>query len=142
MRRLHSQRQGTASLLEQISRLVDHVSRDNGMHPAQWSALRYFANADVGARTTNGLARFQGTNPGTASRTIGSLVRRGLLTVVVDSDDRRVRIVSLTDAGHAALDGDPLSDIMNALSDWRGDDLRVLNEHLQRVYLDLKRIDK
>ena len=86
------------------------------MQAAQWSALRYFGKAGERARNVVGLARYQGTNPGTASRTIGTLVRRGLLAVVVSPDDKRARIVSLTEAGRTLLTQDPLFVVETAIA--------------------------
>ena len=86
------------------------------MQAAQWSALRYFGNAGERARNVMGLARYQGTNPGTASRTIAALARRGLLAVAISPDDKRARIVSLTDSGRALLAQDPLRTVESAIA--------------------------
>lgn len=110
--RLH----GIASLVEQTARAVHDLCWTTDMQAAQWSALRYFGKAGERARNVVGLARYQGTNPGTASRTIGTLVRRGLLAVVVSPDDKRARIVSLTEAGRTLLTQDPLLVVETAIA--------------------------
>lgn len=97
-----------AATLEQICRIVQGLCRMDELHPAQWSALRYLAKSDKAARTTNLLAAHQGTNPGTASRTISALMRKGLVTSTVSRTDRRIRTISLTQAGRAMLLQDPL----------------------------------
>ena len=87
------------------------------MQASQWSALRYFAMTGERARTVVGLAQYQAINPGSASRTIAVLVRRGLLDMVVSPTDKRARIVSLTDAGRALLAQDPLKTVEAAIAD-------------------------
>lgn len=128
---------GAASLLEQVSRLVGRVIRDDGMHPAQWSAIRFFAEADEGARTTNGLAGFQGINAATASRTIASLSRRGLLTVEAKVEDRRVKIVTLTQAGRDILNEDPLATIAQSMENMTDERLEAMSADLEAIYLAL-----
>ena len=107
---------GLASLVEQTARAVHDLCWTADMQAAQWSALRYFGNAGERARNIMGLARYQGTNPGTASRTIAALARRGLLAVVVSPDDKRARIVSLTDSGRTLLAQDPLQKVESAIA--------------------------
>lgn len=97
-----------AAQLEQICRIVQGLCRMDDLHPAQWSALRYLAKSDKTERTTNLLAAHQGTNPGTASRTISALMRKGLVTSTVSRNDRRIRTISLTQAGRTLLLQDPL----------------------------------
>ena len=108
--------QGLASLVEQTARTVHDLCWTADMQAAQWSALRYFGNAGERTRNVVGLAKYQGTNPGTASRTIAALTRRGLLVVAVSPDDKRARIVSLTDAGRALLAQDPLQTVERAIA--------------------------
>jgi len=50
------------------------------------------------------LARLAVRTPATLSQSVEALVRRGLLTRQVGSDDRRTVVVSLTAAGEQALD--------------------------------------
>jgi len=104
-----------AAQLELVCRIVQGLCRMDELHPAQWSALRYLAKSDKLLRTTNQLAAHQGTNPGTASRTISALMRKGLVTSTVSRSDRRIRTISLTPAGRTLLQQDPLHRVATGL---------------------------
>jgi DNA-binding MarR family transcriptional regulator len=104
-----------ALALERISRSVHAVCFADGLHPVQWSALRYFASADPSRRTVSGLARHLGVTQPPASRTVSTLVQRGCLATQADAADRRSKIVSLTPLGAATLSGDPLARIRAVL---------------------------
>lgn len=97
-----------AAQLEQVARSIHTVCFAEGMHPVQWSALRYFARAPEKRRTVSGLARHLGVTQPPASRTVSTLIGRGYLKTEVDRQDRRSRTVSLTAAGHRLLELDPL----------------------------------
>lgn len=99
---------GVASLVEQTARHLNNLCWTEDIQAAHWSALRYFAAAGSRARSVVGLSKYQGTNPGTASRTIAVLARKGLIEVSVDPNDKRSRIVTLTPVGRGLLERDPL----------------------------------
>ncbi|MEI6986683.1 MAG: MarR family transcriptional regulator, partial [Rhodospirillaceae bacterium] len=61
---------GIAALIERASRLVHSIGYAEGLYPAQWMALRFFTEAQPSARTTAGLARFQGMSLGPVARTV------------------------------------------------------------------------
>ncbi|MEQ8347937.1 MAG: MarR family winged helix-turn-helix transcriptional regulator [Sneathiellaceae bacterium] len=124
-----------ASQLEQVCRLVQGLCRLDELHPAQWSALRYLAKSEKAGRTTNMLAVHQGTNPGTASRTISALMRKGLVTSTVSRSDRRIRTISLTAAGRDLLGQDPLQRVAIGLQRLP----RVTREQLPDLLQDLHR---
>jgi DNA-binding MarR family transcriptional regulator len=108
---------GAASLVEQLARRISTICWTGGdMQPVHWSALRYFAMAGPTARTVVGLARFQGTTPGTVSRTIGVLIKNGLVESRTNPGDRRAKIVSLTEAGRQKLERDPLRIVERAIA--------------------------
>ncbi|MGQ9370633.1 MarR family winged helix-turn-helix transcriptional regulator [Azospirillum sp. A39] len=111
-----SRARGIARLVDQTVRAVTNLCWTEDLQAAQWAALRYFGSAGAKARNVVGLSRYQGTNPGTASRTIAVLERRGLVAVAVDPDDKRGRIVSLTETGRDALAGDPLKTVEQAIA--------------------------
>ncbi len=71
-----------------ITELVFHLGRIasgeglvEGLTAAQWSVLRYFAQANRFSRTPSAFAAFHGTTRGTASQTIKSLETQGYLTL-------------------------------------------------------------
>ena len=107
---------GLAALLDQVARTTFGFAYGDGLNPAQWGALRYYAKAGPGARTVNDFVRFQGTTQGTASRTIGALVAKGLLARREDDRDRRRARLDVTPAGLALLESDPLLILAEALA--------------------------
>lgn len=100
--------QPLATLLEQVARSVHGLCFHDGLHPVQWSALRFFARAPMRERTVSGLALHLGVTQPPASRTVSALVARGALVAEVDANDRRSKRVSLTHAGEALLLNDPI----------------------------------
>jgi DNA-binding MarR family transcriptional regulator len=106
-----------ALALERISRSVHAICFADGLHPVQWSALRYFAAVEPSRRTVSGLARHLGVTQPPASRTVSTLVQRGCLATEADAADRRSKIVSLTPLGAATLRADPLARIRAVLEE-------------------------
>ena len=96
-------------LLERYCRAVQASSFRAGLHPAQWSALRFLAEADPDDRTVTGLAKHQMTPLlSAASKTVNALIRKGYIESRDNPRDRRSRLLELTDAGRRVLDDDPL----------------------------------
>lgn len=127
-----------ASLVEFVSRTVQGICWTAEMQAAQWSALRFFAHAEKQHCTVVGLAAHQGTNPGTSSRTVASLVKRGLIETIADQRDRRIKRVTVTAEGKLMLKRDPLKIVENGLRDIDHDlrlrlleDLAVASEALR-----------
>ena len=104
-----------------IAELIFHLGRMStgdglveGLTAAQWSALRYFDQANRFSRTPSAFAAFHATTRGTASQTIKSLEAQGYLTRVRSENDRRsVRLV-LTDKAKGILANDPLESLSRA----------------------------
>jgi DNA-binding MarR family transcriptional regulator len=72
-----------------------------GLTPVQYAALQGVANAPgIDQRT---LARTIGLDTSTTGGVVDRLQARGLLLRSANPDDRRVRLLTLTDAGHALL---------------------------------------
>lgn len=108
--------QAIVTRFERVARLSHGAGFSGGLNPAQWAALRYFHTAPEPARTATLFARHHATTKGTAVQTIAALVRKGLLMRQVSSQDRRVRPISVTEAGLALLERDPLSRFVNAIA--------------------------
>jgi DNA-binding MarR family transcriptional regulator len=104
-----------ARLLEQTARALHSASFKEGLYPAQWSALRYFARAQSPHRTAAALARFQGLAAGPVTRTVRTLAAKGYLQS--DSSGRRGRETAITAAGLEMLALDPLVPIASAIED-------------------------
>ncbi|MEI8393547.1 MAG: MarR family transcriptional regulator [Rhodospirillaceae bacterium] len=98
---------GIAALIERASRLIHSIGYAEGLYPAQWTALRFFSEAPPSARTTAGLARFQGMSLGPVARTVRTLVEKGLLARAANPSSRRADLIAVTSAGQNILRRDP-----------------------------------
>ncbi len=104
-----------------IAELVLHLGRIacgeglvEGLTPAQWAGLRYFARANRFSRTPSAFAAFHGTTRGTASQTIKNLETQGYLSRMRSETDRRsVRLV-LTDKARSILANDLFESLVRA----------------------------
>ncbi|KQX34912.1 hypothetical protein ASD04_16150 [Devosia sp. Root436] len=107
-----------AELLELTARMLHSRGYAADLFPAQWTALRYFSRAPISQRTASELARFQGLANGPVSRTVRTLVQKGLLAKAAEQPKGRAELLELTGAGRAMLDQDPtlaLEDIISGL---------------------------
>jgi DNA-binding MarR family transcriptional regulator len=132
-----SETAGIAALLEQVSRIVQAMCFADGMHPVQWSALRYFSKAGANARTVSGLANYQGTTLPPASRTVAALVKKGYLEAIVDPRDRRSRRIDLTDEGSALIGRDPIHALEQAIADLPAERRQALTDSLEAILAQL-----
>lgn len=106
-----SQSQAIALQMETLLRRYIRENYRQGMHPAQWSALRYFKLAPPESRSLTGFARAHHTTMGTASTTVSTLVGKGYL------QKHSFRgAVNLTKEGEALLRNDPLSCVVTMLN--------------------------
>nr|WP_246408540.1 MarR family transcriptional regulator [Parvularcula dongshanensis] len=119
--------------MTQLSRQVLEKREVDDLHAVQWSALRYFQRAGRRASTVMGLSRYLGNTTGSASRTAKSLLDRGLIRGEPARHDGRSVLFSLTKAGQAALQRDPLLDVVAALSVLESDELALLGDLLDKV---------
>ncbi len=90
-------------LLERLSNLLRAEEREVGrrarLQPAQLGALLYLARCNRYSNTPAAVTDYLGVTKGTASQTLMTLERRGLLEKFLDEDDRRVVRLRLTTAG-------------------------------------------
>ena len=103
-----------AGLVERLSHCTYAEGYRDGLKPAQWSALRYFAYANRFSRTTSALARYQGITLGAASQTISALVEKRLLKRKRDGGDKRQYNLSLTGKAEKLTLDDPFRSLVNA----------------------------
>ena len=87
------------------------------LFPAQWAALRYFSRAPVGQRTASELARFQGLANGPVSRTVRTLVQKGLLAKAAEQPKGRAELLELTSSGRTMLELDPTRAVEAAIGE-------------------------
>lgn len=114
-----------SDLLELLARMLHARGYQHDMFPAQWVALRYFSKARRDLCTASELARFQGMANGPVSRTVRTLLHKGLLTKSREQPRGKAEILELTTSGRALLKFDPCREIETILSGL-GDDARVL----------------
>ena len=112
-------------LLELIARMLHARGYQHEMFPAQWVALRYFSKARRDLCTASELARFQGMANGPVSRTVRTLLHKGLLAKSKDQPRGKAEILELTTSGRALLKFDPSRELESILSGL-GDEARVL----------------
>lgn len=122
-----------AGLLDQVTRHIHSSNHAADLYPAQWSALRYFAKADPQHRSAIALARYQGIEPGPTTRTVRTLMDKGLLEKGGSLGRGRIRRVDVTDKGRALLQADPLNVLVEALASLEGPQKRSLAEALERM---------
>lgn len=103
-----------AELIEQMGRLAYSAGNQEGLTPAQWTALRFFSRANRFSRTVSAFAEFHSTTRGTASQTVRGLVQQGYLTRYRSERDARSSRLETTDKAAAALQDDPLDDLAQA----------------------------
>ena len=123
----------TAEVIAQVLRTTSSLAFSNGLYPAQWAAMRYFAQAAPNARSVVAFARYHRTTKGTASQTIAALLKKGLLDRQRSERDRRTVALELTEQGRALLNDDPLNELAYAVSLLENEEHRVLAQGLDKI---------
>lgn len=127
-----------ARLVEQTSRAIHSRGHSHGLFPAQWTALRYFANADAGLCSASALAAYQGMAFGPVSRTVRTLISKGLIRKNTSARQGRFELVELTEAGRALLTQDPMGAVLEALAELPETSLQTLALALETIVLRLQ----
>ncbi|WP_217168290.1 MarR family winged helix-turn-helix transcriptional regulator [Streptomyces sp. AC512_CC834] len=91
-------------LFGRLRRRIRQVARDEDLTPSQVSALTLVGKH--GAATAGALASAEGVRPQSMAATLVALGRRGLIRRSPDPGDGRRRLVTLTEAGRARIEGD------------------------------------
>lgn len=129
-----------AEQLVHLARLVHGGARDDGLTPAQWTALRYFARANRFSRTPSAFSEFHATTRGTASQTVKSLVALGLLERRPNEQDGRSALLEVTPAGHERLAEDPLGALATLIDSLPVPDRQVFAATLARLTGSMARL--
>ena len=132
------QEERAPELIERIFWSTYRGCANYSLNPAQWAALRFFADPRIEKKTSSEFAKFHQTTRGTANQTVLALIRKGYLKRDVSPTDHRSKSVSLTHAGVEALKRDPirpLSDVIDRLDPMERDRLGV---QLKNVYERLR----
>ncbi|MBK1696057.1 MarR family transcriptional regulator [Rhodovibrio salinarum] len=82
----------------------------------QWTALRYFAEANRFSRTVSAFAAYNVTTRGAASQTVKALESKGYLVRIRFGRDARSARIDLSQAGWAKLAQDPAVALTEALT--------------------------
>lgn len=127
-----------AELLELTARKLHSRGHAAGLFPAQWAALRYFSRAPEELRTSSDLARFQGLANGPVSRTVRTLVQKGLLTKAAEQPKGRAERLTLTEQGQALLDSDPTMDVEATIGAVSPKDCEALARALESIVARLE----
>lgn len=125
-------------LLDRIGRMSRGLQYCYGLNPAQWDSLRFVAQSNRFSRTAGALALFLGTTKGTASQTLNALEKKGYLTRVPDTDDKRVRHIELTPAGEEILAEDPLNCLDLAIDRLSDDVVDTMSRGLHELCANLQ----
>lgn len=122
--------------IEKLIRIHLANSYRDKLRPAQWQALRFFANAPAQERTLTSFARYRRSTMGTASMTVSQLVERGYLE---RGDPRGQRNVDITvsDKGRQALRNDPIAELENAVERLPADQRPQLLDAIRRINAEL-----
>ena len=108
--------EGITALLEQASRLIHGSGFTGGMTPAQWTALRYFAEAPLSSRTMASLARFQGMTLAPVTRTVKNLIEKGYVDRHPNPRTRRADLIIVNETGQQVLETDPRSQLLSVIA--------------------------
>ena len=103
-----------AELIVHLGCIASREALVEGLTPAQWAVLRYFARATRFSRTPSAFAAFHGTTRGTASQTIKSLEAQTYLVRMRSEADGRSVQLDLTDKARTILTKDPLEALVRA----------------------------
>lgn len=122
-----------AELLELTARMLHSRGYAAEMFPAQWTALRYFSRAPLAQCTASELARFQGLANGPVSRTVRTLIQKGLLAKAAEQPKGRAELLEVTVAGQAMLSIDPTLELEAVLSELLPEQQECLARSLEAV---------
>lgn len=122
-----------ADLLELTSRMLHSRGYAHDLFPAQWVALRYFARARLDLRTASELARFQGLANGPVSRTVRTLVQKGLLRKAADQPKGRAERLELTEVGQGLLARDPMAKLVEVLAALTAEEQTAMARGLEKA---------
>lgn len=122
-----------AELLELVARMLHSRGYAEDLFPAQWVALRYFAKAPAQRRTASDLARFQGFANGPVSRTVRTLIQKGLLAKAAVQPRGRAELLDLTETGRKVLESDPTLEVERLLAELDESDQEAMGRGLEFI---------
>lgn len=84
--------------MNNMDRVYNLIARADGVSPTEFWLIAY---VDEGVTSQSAIAQALGVSRQTLNSACGSLVRRGLVTVTEDAENRRLKRVGLTARGEA-----------------------------------------
>ncbi|MFO1186001.1 MAG: MarR family transcriptional regulator [Alphaproteobacteria bacterium] len=127
----------TSELIERIF-WSTYRGAQYSLNPAQWAALRFFAEHRSGGRTSSEFAKFHQTTRGTANQTVLALIRKGYLSRDPSLSDHRSKSVTVTREGRDILKSDPIRPLLRAIDALDPADRRRLETQLTMLYERLR----
>ena len=125
--------QAIAEVMAQIGHIAESLGYSQGLKPAQWTALRYFANANDSRRTVSAFADFHATTRGAASQMVEVLVKKGYLERVPVPGDRRTVRIEPTPAALDILKSDPVEEVTRVIAQLSAEEQFRLAESLTKI---------
>jgi len=123
-----------ARLFDLTSRYLHSAGFAEGLYPAQWTTMRYLADAPELSRTAAHIARFQQIAIGPVTRTVRTLISKGLVTKAGQGAHHRSELLALTRDGLKMLEHDPLRPVIAILQTLpQGEDERIAEILLQII---------
>ncbi len=126
-----------AVLLSHIGRAGDAAHLQHGLTAAQWTALRYLADANAMSRTVSALARYCATTRGPASKTVKALIDAGYAVRRPAPHDGRSSRIDLTASGRELAARDPYRALVAAIGALPTDARTGLARAATRLLADL-----
>jgi DNA-binding MarR family transcriptional regulator len=132
------QEEHTPELIERIFWSTYRGCASYSLNPAQWAALRFFADPRIDKKTSSEFAKFHQTTRGTANQTVLALIRKGYLKRDISPTDHRSKSVSLTGPGLDVLRRDPIRPLSQAVDHLEPTDRDRLVHQLKNLYERLR----
>ncbi len=104
-----------ARQFELCARQMHAINHDHGLYPAQWTILRYLAAMPEERRTSAETARYQHLAVGAVTRTVRTLITKGLISKRRSKVHHRAEQLDLTESGAALLRQDPFRAVDHAI---------------------------
>jgi DNA-binding MarR family transcriptional regulator len=127
-------------LFELAARSLHSAGHTGGLYPAQWTALRYLANARPADRTSAALARFQQMASGPVTRTVRTLIAKELVVKAGQAVHHRSEQLDVTQKGRNLLASDPLLQVDKVLAALPEAQAKTLAAILARIAASLQDI--
>jgi len=128
-------------LMERIVRDIYPSKKSSAIQPLQWSILRYLMRMPVDRREQRWIANFLGLTGAPVTRALRTLETRGLVSQQKSETDNRAKTFSLTDAGVAVLESDPILRVARLISSWPLEHQELFARSIRTLALDCEQLN-